>query len=287
MSPIIFALITFFGWGAGEVLAAITSRKIGSYSLTFWEYVITLVLSSFYLPFVLHNISHLTPYLLLLTLLLGVVFLIATVTYYEALRVGNPSLIVTIVFSFSALVVIFSVIFLKETLVIKQIFSMILIFLGLFLSSFDFQLLSKDKISPDKGILLAFLAMFLYAIYFTFIKIPVQSIGWFLPTYIGLLLFPLVSFFANTQKIKIRGPNFKNVFLLLLGTILLLRLGDFSYNVAVDTGLTAIVAPIAGASPILSSFLAFLIFKEPLKKQQILGIITTLAGIVLLSFFSA
>ena len=67
----------------------------------------------------------------------------------------------------------------------------------------------------------------------------------------------------------------------------LVRIAEFSYNAGIGKGLVSIVAPIAGANPILFIILAFIFFKDKITRQQILGIITTLIGIVLLSVLSA
>ncbi len=47
-----------------------------------------------------------------------------------------------------------------------------------------------------------------------------------------------------------------------------------------------VVAPISGANPILFVILVAFFLKDPITRQQIAGIITTLIGIVLLSIFS-
>jgi uncharacterized membrane protein len=66
-------------------------------------------------------------------------------------------------------------------------------------------------------------------------------------------------------------------------TAVVLAVGTFAYNFAVSKGQTAIVAPIAGANPILFAVLGYIIFKDRLTKQQLLGIGTTLLGIISLS----
>jgi uncharacterized membrane protein len=60
----------------------------------------------------------------------------------------------------------------------------------------------------------------------------------------------------------------------------------FALNYALSIGNTAIVAPIAGAYPTLFAVLSYLVFKEPINKQQWFGIVLTLIGIVTLSIIS-
>lgn len=286
MPAIFFALISFFGWAVGDIFGTVSTRKIGGYSLTLWENILTLIIASFFLPFVFKDLNNLTPAIFLLTLGLGSIFIITLITFYEGLRIGNASLVSTISSSFVALVVIFSMIFFKERLSAYQILSLIPIFVGIFLSTFDFKEFRKGNLHLDKGIILAIITMFFWGIYFTFIKIPIQQVGWFLTGYIVAFAFPLIFLIAKIRNVKLQKPTFKNALMPTLAAILLLRVGDFSFNIGISQGLTSIVAPIAGSYPTLFVLLAFLIFKDPITKQQILGIITTLVGIILLSFFS-
>ena len=86
-------------------------------------------------------------------------------------------------------------------------------------------------------------------------------------------------------KTKLEFPK-KKVLVPLVLSILLVRTAEFSYNFALTKGFASVVAPIAGANPTLFVMLAFFVFKEPLTKHQIIGIIITLTGIVALSFLS-
>jgi uncharacterized membrane protein len=114
----------------------------------------------------------------------------------------------------------------------------------------------------------------------------VDKVGWFLPNYIVFLLFPLVFLVMRAKKIKLERPTVNNVFWPLIISVVLVRIAEYSYNYAITAGQVAVVAPIAGANPTLFVVLAFLFLKDPIRKQQIAGIVATLAGIVLLSFAS-
>lgn len=142
------------------------------------------------------------------------------------------------------------------------------------------------KLTGKRGIFLAIVAMIFWGIYFTFIKIPIKQIGWFWPGVFALSSLVIVPIFMKLRKIKLAKPNDRGAFLPLLANAILLGLGTLSFYYAIDIGLTTIVAPIAGSYPTLFVILAFLIFKDPITRQQIAGIITTLVGIVLLSVFS-
>jgi len=65
---------------------------------------------------------------------------------------------------------------------------------------------------------------------------------------------------------------------------LLIRMGDTALNYGLTLpNKSSLVAPIAGAAPILFVISSHFIFKDKLTKQQVIGIIISLVGIVLLT----
>ena len=286
MPAIFFALISYIGWGIGILLEAVVARKLGFYSLIFWTYVLSFVLMSFYAPFATGDLKNLTIGIFFLILILSFQALfLGAFFYYEALRIGNRVLVGTIVSSSPFVSMILSVIFLGERLNNQQFIAIIIIFLGLLLSVINFkQIKSKDLFS--KASLLALITMLSWGIYLAFIKIPVNQIGWFWPFYLYYFLFPIAFIFLKLKKLPLEMPTKNNALAFIIGSVILARVAELSYSFAISKGQVAVVAPIAGANPTLFVILAFLFFKDPITKQQILGIITTLIGIVLLSIFS-
>lgn len=209
------------------------------------------------------------------------------VALYEGIRVGNASLVGTIGAAFAALTVILSVIFLNDRLSFFQIVSIIIIFVGLILSSTELKSLSLKKIFADKGVPYGLVAMVLWGIYWTFIRIPVRKMGWFWPTYLGILGIPVILVYMRYRKIKVEKLPSKKIAFFSFLSALLLQGATFSYNFAIMTGKTAIVAPIAGSYPVLYVILSRFVFKDRLTKQQLLGILVTLLGIAALSLSSA
>jgi transporter family protein len=283
---IFFALLSYIGWGTGDIFGTIATRKIGAYSATLWSYILRLLAFGLYIPIGLASLSNLTANLLVLNIILGVILLISFIAFNEALRIANPAIVGTIAASFAALVVVLSLIFLGESLSLLQAVAIIVIFGGVILATLNITAIKTGKAIINKGILLAIVAMICWGIYFTFIKIPVRSIGWFWPNYISFALFPLILLFTNLRGIKLHKPTFKSALAPLLFAVILTGIAEFSFNFAISKGSTAVIAPIAGSYPTLFVALSSMIFKDPITWQQKLGVITTLIGIVLLSVFS-
>lgn len=262
------------------------ARRLRWYSLIFWSHLFSIVLLSLYAPFVIKDLGGLTFNILALVLILAFVgIFLGTVFYYEALRLGNRALVGTIASSFPAVTVILSLIFLGDRVSFQQAVAIIIIFVGLLVSVADIHKIhGKDLFT--KSSLFALLTMLSWGIYFAFIKIPVDKVGWFWPNYITFLIFPLILLYMRFKKVAFEMPTKNNALILIIVSTILVRVAELSYNLGISKGLVTVVAPIAGANPTLFVILAFLFFKDPITRQQILGIITTLIGIVLLSVFS-
>lgn len=287
MEAIVFALVSYFTWGAGIFFEAIVARRLSSLSLAFWSLLLSVLVSSLYAPFVLNDLRNLTFSLLVFIVFIGLVGLFSgTLVYYEALKKGNRVLVATIASSFPAVTVLISVIFLKERISLNQLVAIIIIFVGIIFSSLELKEIRNKNLLKDKSLVLALITMVAWGFWAAMLKIPVAKLGWFWPNYITFLLFPLIFFYIKLKKAPIQKPTIKGVFVPLVVSTALVRIAEYSYNFGISKGLVTVVAPIAGANPTLFVILAFLFFKDPITKQQILGIITTLLGIILLSLFS-
>jgi drug/metabolite transporter (DMT)-like permease len=287
MESIIYALIAFLTWGIGITFEAIAARKLESKSFAFWGFFLGFILTSFYTPFALSQLYHLNWTLFRICYLIAFFIITGVIFYYEALKIGNPSLVGAIGSSFPFVTVILSVLFLKEKLDFQQILVISIIFIGLILSTLNINELKKKKITLNKGVFLALLTMLCWGIYATLIKIPISKIGWFWPNWFFMSSFPLIYIYMKLTKTKLEIPKKRSVILPVVLSIIFVRIAEFSYNLGLNKGNASIVAPIAGANPILFVLLSYFIFKEPLKRHQILGIIITLTGIIILSALSS
>ena len=286
MSAIIFAFVTFLTWGSGDVFATIASRKMGAYSASFYGYFYGFLPATLYIPFALSSLHTFSLPMILLSAFLAVIQLIAFYAYNVGLRIGNASLVGTISGSFTAFVVILSVLFLGERLLPQQVMAIVIIIVGLFFATIHFSDIKNKKSFWNKGILYAFIALIGWAIYFTFIKIPVKEAGAFWPTYLTDIVGTLAYLLFGAKKIKMPQTTVQSGTPAALMSGLLLTAGSFAFNFAVGQGLSSVVASIAGAYPALFAFLATITFKDPITRQQKMGMIITLIGIILLAYFS-
>lgn len=286
MQAILFALLSYIGWGVGDIFGVIASKKIGGYSATFWSFAARAIVLTAYLPFIMNDIRHLTIANTLFTILLSFLFIIGSILFFKACNGANVSLVGAIGAAYAVPAIIISVIFLHETIMLPQAAAVGIILIGLVLSSVELQVLRQKKVFLEKGVLLVLVTVILWGIYFSFIKIPVKEIGWFLPNYFIYLLAPFILLIMKVKKVKLQYPTQKKTILGLIFYTLLATMGNFAYNIGITNGFVSVVAPIAGAYPTIFVILSFLIFKDKITPQQLVGIIISLIGIVMLSFLS-
>lgn len=289
MQAIFFSLVTFFGWGVGDIFATISSRKIGGLSFTFWIYVFAFIITSLYLPFQINMLPQFTLPILLLCLLLGLALTVGNIMFAEAVNISSANLVGVISSSaYSGSAVILSAIFFREPLNLFKIFSFVLVASGVIICSINFKELmggNLKKLIKDRGVLYAILAMIFWSIDAVFLKIAISRVGWFWPMYISLLFFPAIFILMKNRKIKLSSPFKKGAFIPILFAAILLYGGEFTYSLGLLSGSPSLVSSISGAYPALFAAVAFFVFKDKLKKQQVIGIITTLVGVLTLSFF--
>lgn len=288
MHGFLYGLAPFFGWALGDIFGAIASRKIGAFATTVWVFIGSLLLLTLYAPVAGFNqlTSGITLPLFLLNLLLGFFYVSGNFALNEAFVRTNPSLAGTINAAFPALVLVLSVLIFKDPITLPHIVVIAVIFLGVFLCTFDFGIFKSKTKVVNTGLFYALYAMICFAIVFTFLRIITDKIGWFWPLYIALLPALILFVIMRRKKVVFINPHKTKVMWPILASTLALRIGDIVFNLGLYSGLAKIVAPLAGAYPILFVVLAFLVFKDLIKRQQLVGISITLVGIVVLSFLS-
>lgn len=284
---VLIALIPFFTWAISDIFGTFASRKIGNISTNLGFLLFSFLFISCYLPFA-GGVSSI-PYLLL-ALLLGGIHVFGLLTYFKGLEIGNSSMVGAIVGSFSALVVVLSVLIFHDQLTQFQILGVVSIVCGLFITSFNFEMFrgaNKVKnIISDPGIKFAFITFFAWGVYFALIRIPVEHIGWYWSLYPATFyIFPLLLFPKMQQAVSQLKLD-KTTLFQILGMTILGRLGDVTYNIALTKGYSTIVGAIAGSSPVAFVILSRFFLKDKLTLQQKIGVAVTALGIISIAFAS-
>lgn len=278
----LFAFITLLGWGAGDLFVTIATKKIGYISSFFWGFIFCLILSSLYIPFA-GPIADIRIFFL--AFLLNIIHTTGNLSFFKALEVGKSSIVGTITGVFPIVTILISLLIFHEPLTMIRAMGILFCFAGLILVSLRFQDVRLNFKISEKEVLYSLITAIAWGVYFAFVRIPAEKIGWFwagYPLYFMALFLPL--FKGYREKIK-PITKYPGVLKSIIIFVILIVAGDFSYNLGILYGYTSIVAAVAGVSPVLFVILSRFVFHEYLTRQKKLGIVLTLFGIILISVF--
>ncbi len=280
---IFFALITFFAWGGADVFAALSSRKIGNLGTFIIIQLVGICLFAVLYPFFAGTYDF---FYFLIAFVLAVIDNLGLLFFYKAFEEGNVPLNGTIAGSFGLVIVIIALVFFGEKLTVGVELGIVFVFFGIVLSSLRLKELFRRNLGAsfsDKGVLYAILTMIFWGIYFGFLRIPTEKIGWYWTMVPLSFMLPFIIFFGkvrNTLKNIAKGRT--NLRYGVLHSLTAYG-GTIAFNLGIMRGNSSVVGPISAASPALFVVLSRFIFKDKLTRQQWMGILMALVGIVLIS----
>ncbi len=288
MHYILAAVLANLSYALADNGNGLIAKKNSPFKVAIWATIFALGL--FLLPLLLFfgdDVARLTPTSVAWVLGTGVLVGLGYLSFIMGMSKGSVTLTGVIGGSFPVVTTLTALLFFGERVSLGQAGAIALILVGVALSSLEGSVRTLIRDIRSSALLFAFGAFFLWGVYFAVVRIPIERVGWFLPQYganlINLPLFLLIARKAGERQLLRGLPKLP---WLVAGVAALQIGGSMLYNYAISQGSTAIVAPIAGSSPAVFAVLAFFIFKEKLKRIQIVGIVAAIAGIVGLSLLS-
>lgn len=283
---VFFAILTFFGWAIGDIFGVLSSRKIGAFGNVLWVNILTLPYLALMAPFFLADLTRITLPIALVNALLGLVVTAAYLAFSHGVKIGKPSIVGAISGSFPAIVVVLSILFFQESLSGLQLAAISVIIIGIVLASLDLRELRAGTAKLERSAIFALIAMVLWGIFFTFIRIPIESYGWFWSNVISDAAGTLALLIYGWRQRELIPTRLRAALPFVIGVVLIGGSGMLTYNLGLEFGKSSVVAPIAGAYPALFVTLSAIIFKDKLTRVQTGGMVLSVLGIIALSLAS-
>lgn len=284
---VFYALLAFFGWGIGDIIIAKTSRKIGGMTTFFWMLFLGTILLSLYIPFAPKLVDY---QMIIFATVIGFIASMGGLYYFKGFEIGNVSIVGTIANSFGILTAILGILLFGEKLKMLQLIGIVFAGIGLIITSLDIRQIMEKKITKlitDKAVIYAFIAMIAWSIYYTLVRIPIEKIGWFWAGYPSYWFFIILILFKKINRSVLNIIKETKLTISVITYTILVTIAFFAFNLGLTYGYTSVVAPIAGSFPVLFVILSRFVFHEPLTRQQKIGIVSTLTGIVMIAFFAS
>lgn len=277
---ILFGMVALLGWGASDFCVSKSARGASPFTAFLWSQIVALILMfPIYLMF--FSLPQFSIALLGLMAASGFLTVVSNLSFYKGLQVGKVSIVMPVASSWAVVTVLLSLAMLHEVLTGVQAVGISLAIIGAVLVSFKWKDLLKLK-NHAKGVKYAVIAALAFGTDFVVIDMMVGEIGWFLPIFfIGMITAFFLLAYSGVAKKSISFPRNVLLFIILVG--ILDTVAYLSYSSGVTSEYAAIVAPIGAASPAISIILARIFFKERLHFNQKVGVVSVLAGLIMLS----
>jgi drug/metabolite transporter (DMT)-like permease len=274
---IFFAFGAFFLWGFGDFLIQKTVRKIGTIFTLAW---IGLFGSIILLPFVWNDLYMLKGNNLILIVGLGIITFFGGLMNLKALKEGKLSVVEIVLSIELPITIALGIFFLGEYLNLFQGFLVLLILMGILLTS------TKDlnlRFKIEKGVILGLLTAIFMAFTNLFTGVSSKTITPFIAIWgpwlvFTILTFGLILFIDEKGFFKSMKTNYK----LIIPTSIIDTSAWVCYALALSTMAVSITTAITESYPALALMLGVFINKEKIKKHQWLGAILSLVACIIL-----
>ena len=280
---VFWALMAMVCWGVADYSARTATIQLGSAIRTsFYVHVIGLFVPMVILIYrIIAGYYSDIDFVFLLTggSLVGFLFTLNYVLYYRGLSTGSVSVVTAVASAFAVVAVIFSAIFLGENFSFLQFSLVVIITLGIALTSFKDASISGSS----TGLKYAIACMFITGLAVCVLKPLVEVFGPILAIIVPMFVSSLLT---GIWAIKMAVPlklsyelGIKNVFI--AGG--LDSLGFICIAVGFVLAPVFIVSPISAGSPIVTIVLARVLIAERVSSIQTAGILVTVGGVIILA----
>lgn len=288
IQAIVFSFIAMLGFGLETGVEKKFSKQLGAVKLIIFRNIFVVAFTFIALVYFINTVTFDIKYLFF-----GVFISIASYGgiffFLKALCLGKVGLVSPIVGTRGLLSSFIGIIFFREILTSIQMISILVVFIGIVLSTINFKdFKNSNLLSKKSGIPYAILAAIFWGITFPLFSIPAAVLGAFLFTFIlesSILFASLIHSKVLCISVKNNSTPFKQNFVGLLVIGLLGSLGSVFMNLAYATGQISSVSTILSCVPLVALLYGWLVYKEKMKTKQYIAVVLMVIGIVGLSFF--
>jgi len=274
----IYAVLAAFCWGIGQVLLKQGYKNFSPRFIYLLDSCFQIVI---YLPFIFIMGLSFESWPLVLLLSLGTV--IANWFYYYALSKGELALTGTILASYPSIVILLSFLFLGERLNIVQLVAIAMVILGCVFIALP---QGKQKFTFEIWLIWAIAAAIVIGCADFLSKFAITKNGPYLfMFFLSIFQLPVAClyYFSQKKQAKILPKMSAQIWIASLTGVFLLVSGLLFLYLGFNTGPASLVSPISGAYVIITVILSLLFLKEKVNRNQLIGIILAVVGILLTS----
>jgi drug/metabolite transporter (DMT)-like permease len=280
---IVLGLTAALSWGFADYVAALASRRTGSFRVVLGFHLVATVLLAALLVVTGEGLPDVSGGDLAWFALVGILGGLSYLAFYRALAIGPISIVSPIVSAYAAVTVVCAVLIGGERLAGGETAAILVVLLGVLLASSELaQVRALERIAL-LGILLALATAVLIGTFVYGVAYFSADYGWLVPIFLArgfsTLFLLTLSLGTGDWRFPDRSPR-------LLGMIALIAvvdtLGYVAFNVGVRHADTAVVATAAAPYSVVPIVAGVVLLHERPRASQWTGIGLVIAGLVLL-----
>ena len=281
-----FAIIGTIGWGLSNASAKRMVERFGPVrAIVFRNFIAVSILAVASLAVGIPDTF--TVRMLAFGIALSFIGYFPFIFFLKGLEKGKVGVVYPISAGWVILAALIGILFLGDTLTMLKAASLALIIIGVLVSAVHFTELKKsDLFSMKSGVPYALVSAILWGVVFAFFIYPAEALGgvFFALMVEGVVFITAFLHLIVKRERLIQGVEEKRLLKKSIPFVFVSGIGagfgTMFINFGYATGEIAIVSAIAGAQIVVAGVFAHFIYGERLSKQQYIGILLVLIGIV-------
>jgi drug/metabolite transporter (DMT)-like permease len=280
---IALGLTAALSWGLADYVAALASRRAGSFPVVLGFHLGAMVLLGALLVATGEGVTDVSSGDLAWLAFVGLLGSLSYLAFYRALAIGPISIVSPIVSAYAAVTVVCAVLIGGERLAAGETTAILVVLLGVLLASSDLAQISALERVALLGILLALVTAVLIGSFVYGVAYFSADYGWLVPIFLARGFSTLFLLAFSLRGASWRLEDRSRRVLAMIGLIAVVdTLGYVAFNVGVRHADTAVVATAAAPYSVVPIVAGVLLLHERPRTTQWTGIGLVLAGLVLL-----
>ncbi|MCF8069217.1 MAG: DMT family transporter [Desulfobacterales bacterium] len=278
MEAVIFALLACFAWGLTGFLGGLKTRQIPLLSVVIVTQCVGLITSAVVLTMHWTNISIDSS--MFFAVLAGIASVGILSFGYRGMAIGPMGIVSAICCTGAVYPVVYDLV-VNGYIEFFQMLGIILAMLGVTLITRE-KHSDSDKKHSSKGIKLGILASLSVGAFYIFMDAASNTDPFWATVILRISTCTIfsIAFFTTRTRLQFRPVDLP--VLILIGVFDTLAV--FLFGIATKTGMVSIVSVISSLYPVVTILLAGLFLRERMGRLQTVGVISALAGVVVISY---
>jgi drug/metabolite transporter (DMT)-like permease len=282
---IVLGIGGMIGWGIYDFLGSVFAKQVGSFKALFWSQLAGL-LSILVLAFTFKTSINVPIFVLVLFPIAAIFYSAGYLFFFKGFEIGNVSIIAATMNLWAVFTMVFAFLLMGQRLSTMQTIGVMMILAGATLASIHWNEISNQSFQLSAGVKEAIFGAFFFGAFWNISELISEEVGWLLTTLLvkfGIIVFLLLFALPAKQAIGVTNISTKTkIMILLMGMIEAGAVALVNYGLTIGDAI--LITPIASALSVVTIALAIIFLNDKVTKIQGVGILTTIAGIIVTAF---